>query len=453
MQTARALMHTFLIIIAVQLAAGLGCYRYVPIAAPGRPSVGPVDSLAPIDLRDNAGSSATSGTVTEEEVVRNALEHSRDVDAQQRQVAIVVARSGGVLDNPELRLLRRTSGDRLERFEVGLRWRVPRLWTFGAERDRQRAEEALEGVELTWARNGVAAQSRTACVELGYLTAMEESQAVLVDGLTRVVDLVRREVRMGTAKDVDLKTTEFVLLEARSDLQQINHLRARARNDLEQLTGSATPVDRCDATETLPALDLEQLLTVAWSHRPELEEARRRHRRAAARLYLERAEALPWLSFVGPAVRFDSRPADGTGGTVGRTWFEFQVGIDLPLFDRNGGNIRAETLAMEAEVAQAELLTRDIRQQVTDALHGYERASTALLDLERSAAEQLAGSGDLLEGALQYATVDPDWAFDIVRRRADAVQTLARQRLQVERARVDLYVALGIVALDPSTVF
>jgi outer membrane protein TolC len=453
MQTARALTHTFLLLIALQLAAGLGCYRYVPIAAPGPPSVGPVDSLAPIDLRDTAGSSAASGTVTEEEVVRNALEHSRDVDAQQRQVAIVVARSGGVLDNPELRLLRRTSEDPLERVEVGLRWRVPRLWTFGAERDRQRAEEALEGVELTWTRNGVAAQSRTACVELGYLTAMEESQAVLVDGLTRVVDLVRREVRMGTAKDVDLKTTEFVLLEARSDLQQINHLRARARNDLEQLTGSATPVDRCDATETLSALDLEQLLTVAWSHRPELEEARRRHRRAAARLYLERAEALPWLSFVGPAVRFDSRPADGTGGTVGRTWFEFQVGIDLPLFDRNGGNIRAETLAMEAEVAQAELLTRDIRQQVTDALHGYERASTALLDLERSAAEQLAGSDDLLEGAFQYATVDPDWAFDIVRRRADAVQTLARQRLQVERARIDLYVALGIVGLDPSTVF
>jgi outer membrane protein TolC len=453
MQTARALTHTFRIIIAMPLAAGLGCYRYVPIAAPGQPYIGPVDSLAPIDLRDTAGSSATRAAATEEEIVARALAHSRDVDAQQRQIAIVGARSGGVLDNPELRLVRRTAEDPMERVEVGLRWRVPRLWTFGAERERQQAEEALEGVELTWVRDGVAEQSRTACVELGYLTEMEESQAVLVDGLNRVVDLVRREVGMGTAKDVDLKTTEFVLLEARSDLQQINHRRARARSDLEQLTGSATPVDRCEATETLPALHLEQLLTVAWSHRAELEEARRRHRRAAARLYLERAAALPWLSFVGPAVRFDTRPADGTGGTVGRTWFEFQVGIDLPLFDRNGGNIRAETLAMEAEVAQTELLTRDIRQQVTDALHGYETASTALLELERSAAEQLAGSDDLLEGAFQYATVDPDWAFDIVRRRADAVQTLARQRLQVERARVDLYVALGIVALDPSTVF
>jgi outer membrane protein TolC len=454
MQTAGPHTHTFLIIIAVPLAAGLGCYRYVPIAAPGRPDVGPVDSPALIDFRDTAGSSATSGTVTEEEVVWRALEHSRDVDARQRQVAIVAARSsGGVLDNPELRLMRRTTADPLERSEVGLRWRVPRPWTFGAERDRQRAEEALEEVELTWARNGVAEQSRTGCVELGYLTAMEESQALLVDGLNRVVDLVRREVRMGTAKDVDLRTTEFVLLEARSDLQQINHLRARARNDLQQLTGGATPVDRCDATETLPALDLERLLTIAWSHRPELEEARRRHRRAAARLYLERAEALPWLSFIGPAVRFDSRPADGTGGTVGRTWFEFQVGIDLPLFDANGRNIRAETLAMEADSAQAELLARDIRQQVTDACHGYERASTALLDIERTAADLLAGSDDLLDGAFRYGTVDFDWAFDIVRRRADAVQTLARQRLQVEGARVDLYVALGIVALDPSTVF
>jgi outer membrane protein TolC len=452
MQTARVRRHTWLILIAVQLAAGLGCYRYEPIAAPERSHVGPVDSLAPIDVQDTAGSSATSGTVTEEDIVRRALEHSGDVDAQQRQVGVVAARSGGLLDNPELRLQRRTSADSLGRFEVGLRWRVPRLWTFGAERDRQRAEEALEEVELTRVQNRVAELARTACVELGYLTAMGESQAVLVDGLSRVADLVRREVGMGAAKDVDLRTTEFVLLEARSDLQQINHRQARARDDLEELTGRATPVDRCAATDTLPALDLERLLTVAWSHRPELEEARRRHRRAAARRYLARAQTLPWLSFVGPAVRFDSRPADGPG-TVGRTWFEFQVGIDIPLLDRNGGNIRAETLAMEAEVARTESLAHDIRQQVTDAVHGYESASTALLDLERSAAEQLTGSDELLEGAFQYATVNPDWAFDLVRRRADAVQALARQRLQVERARVDLYVALGIVALDPSTVF
>jgi outer membrane protein TolC len=202
-------------------------------------------------------------------------------------------------------------------------------------------------------------------------------------------------------------------------------------------------------------LELGHLLTLAWSHRPELQETRWRHRRAAARLHLERAEVIPWLSFVQPAVRFDSRPGsvDGTGETARRRWFEFQIGLDIPIFDFNGGNIRAETLAIEAEVARAELLTRDIQQQVTDALRRYEMASTALRELERSATDQLAGSDELLAGAFQYGTVDPDWAFDIVRRRADAVQTLARQRLRAEQARVDLYVALGIVALDPSAVF
>jgi cobalt-zinc-cadmium efflux system outer membrane protein len=332
---------------------------------------------------------------------------------------------------------------------------VPRLWTLGAQRDRWRAQEGLEEVDLQLAQQEVAELTRTTCAELGYLTEMEESQTVLVDGLNRVVDLVRGQVRMGTATDVELRTTQFVLLEAQSDLQQITHLRAQARDDLGHLTGIATPVQGCGATETLSDLDLGHLLTLAWSHRPDLQEARWRHRRAAARLHLERAEAIPWLSFVGPAVRFDSRPAsvDGAGDTAGRRWFEFQIGVDIPLFDRNGGNISAEKLAIEAEVARAELLTRDIQQQVTDALRRYETASTALRELERSATQELAGSDELLAGALQYGTVDPDWAFDIVRRRADAIQTLARQRLRVEQARVDLYVALGIVALDPSTVF
>jgi hypothetical protein len=158
---------------------------------------------------------------------------------------------------------------------------------------------------------------------------------------------------------------------------------------------------------------------------------------------------------VQPAVRFDTRPGagDGTEETARRRWFEFQIGLDIPIFDLNGGNIRAEKLAVEAEVARAELLTQDIQRQVTDALHRYEMAATALRDLERSATDQLAGSDELLAGALQYGMVDPDWAFDIVRRRADAIQTIARQRLRMEQARVDLYVALGIVALDPSTVF
>ena len=463
MRTARVLTHTFLLIVAVQLAAGIGCYSYAPIETPARPYVGavdsslPVDELAPIDLPVTAHALVGSNTVTEEEAVRRALERSGDVDAQRRQVAIVAARSRspGLLDNPELRLSRRTAGDPLKRFEVGVRWRVPRLWTLGAERDRSRAQEGLEQVDLQWAQEEVAELTRTTCAELGYLTDMEESQTVLVNGLNRVVGLVQGQVRMGTATEVDLRTTQFVLIEAESDLQQIIHRRAQAQDDLGQLTGTATPVHGCAATETLSDLDLEHLLTLAWSHRPELQETRWRHRQAAARLHVERAEAIPWLSFVGPAVRFDTRPVslDGAGETAGRRWFEFQIGIDIPIFDRNGGSIRAEKLAIEAEVARAELLTHDIQQQVRDALHRYEMASTALRELERSATDQLADSDELLAGALQYGTVDPDWAFDIVRRRADAIQTLARQRLRVEQARVDLYVAVGVVALDPRTVF
>jgi outer membrane protein TolC len=452
-----------MLIVAAQLAAGVGCYRYAPIETPARPyvgavdSMGPVDSLARIDLRETAHATVESDTVTEEEAVRRALERSREVNAQRRQVAIVAARSrsAGVLDNPELRLNRRTAGDPLERFEVGVRWRLPRLWTLGAERDRWRAQEGLEEVDLQWAQQEVAELTRATCAELVYLTEMEESQTVLVDGLNRVVGLVQGQVRMGSATDVDLRTTQFVLLEAESDLQQIIHLRAGAQDDLGHLTGIAPPVQGCVATEASLNLELGHLLTLAWSHRPELQETRWRHRRAAARLHLERAEVIPWLSFVQPAVRFDSRPGsvDGTGETARRRWFEFQIGLDIPIFDFNGGNIRAETLAIEAEVARAELLTRDIQQQVTDALRRYEMASTALRELERSATDQLAGSDELLAGAFQYGTVDPDWAFDIVRRRADAVQTLARQRLRAEQARVDLYVALGIVALDPSAVF
>jgi outer membrane protein TolC len=450
-----------MLVVAVPLAAGMGCYRYTPIGPPARPyagwvdSIGPVDSVALIDVRETTYASVGADTMSEEDAVRRALVRSGEVDAQRRQVEIVAARSAGVLDNPELRLNRRTSDDRLERLEVGMRWRVPRPWTLGAQRDRWRAQEGLEEVDLQWAQQEVAGLTRTTCAELGYLAEMEESQTELVDGLNRVVGFVERQIRMGTATDVDLRTTQFVLLEEESDLAQIVHLRARAQDDFGQLTGIATPVRACTATGASSDLDLGQLLTLAWDHRPELQEARWSHRRAAASLHLERAEAIPWLSFVGPALRFDSRPTsgDGTGETAGRRWFEFQIGLDIPLFDRNGGSIRAEKLAMERAVARVELLTRDIQQQVTDALRRYDAAAAALRALERSAGDQLADSDELLAGALRYGTVDVDWPFDIVRRRADAIQTLARQRLRVEQARVDLYVALGIVALDASTVF
>jgi outer membrane protein TolC len=463
MRTAWGLTRASTLVLTAGLAAGGGCYRYAPIETPAQPAVGaidsrePVDSAAWIDVRQTPPAAGGSVTVAEEEAVQRALARSGEVDAQRSQLAIVAARSrgAGALDNPELRLNRRTADDPLERLEVGVRWRVPRLWALGAERDRWRAQEGLEEVDLEWVLQDVAELTRTTCAELGYLTAMEESQTVLVTGLHQVVRLVQGQVRMGTASDLELRTAQFVLLEAESDLQQLVHRRAQAQDDLVYLTGIAAPVRTCVPTDTPSSLDLGPLLTLAWDHRPELQETRWRHRQAAARLHLERAEAIPWLSFIGPAVRFDSRPGgiDGTGETAERTWFEFQIGIDLPIFDRNSGNIRAETLALEAEVARAELLTRDIQQQVTDALRRYEMAATALLELERSATDRLADADELLAGALHYGTVDPDWAFDIVRRRAGAVQALARQRLRVEQARVDLYVALGIVALDPSVLF
>jgi outer membrane protein TolC len=222
----------------------------------------------------------------------------------------------------------------------------------------------------------------------------------------------------------------------------------RARGDLARAL--AMPFDsvprptealQVDSTvAVLPSLDV--LLTLARNGRSELLAAKARVDETVRR---QRAERLGTLPAVGVQV--------GNKRTSGFLTNTAQVGVAVPLFDRNGGNrerargerliaegdLRAAQSAVDAQVMSAYRAYRGLIEE-------YERTSDAVTGVEglrtlaARSAEVVAVSGVAYrEGAISLFEL-----LDAERVRADVRSAALRAAADVHMARVDLLRALGL---------
>jgi cobalt-zinc-cadmium efflux system outer membrane protein len=120
-----------------------------------------------------------------------------------------------------------------------------------------------------------------------------------------------------------------------------------------------------DPMQDLPELNFEDSLARLLAQSPELSQARAGLERARCNLALQQARALPNFQ-VGSGVKYDYSTRD--------TLVDVEVGLPIPLFDRNQGNItaaEAQLIAAEREVRRVEL---DLRSRLAEAFAKYATA-------------------------------------------------------------------------------
>jgi cobalt-zinc-cadmium efflux system outer membrane protein len=120
-----------------------------------------------------------------------------------------------------------------------------------------------------------------------------------------------------------------------------------------------------DPVQDLPELSFEDSLGRLLAQSPELSRARAGLERARCNLALQHARALPNFQ-VGSGVKYDYSTRD--------TLVDVEVGLPIPLFDRNQGNItaaEAQLLAAEREVRRVDL---DLRSRLAKAFAQYATA-------------------------------------------------------------------------------
>jgi outer membrane protein TolC len=391
-----------------------------------------------LEVAENA---AAAGTValTTEEAVALALSSSRQLQSLDTKVEIQQYRlSGGWIDNPELRvrnLSTRGVDEEFDELEIGIRWRPPALG--------EAAEQRQEGQVLLWeqkveahrARDWVASRVRRACADVIMYRELLGIASDRVDNESRRITQIKSMVDLGRRSIVYYTKAKMMVSDARNEhTRRLQALRKEERR-LQRLTGVASAIDVI--FEPLPQVKVprETLLSIAYAHRPEVQLVEARQQLAIKRHDRERRRRWPQLSFVEVSRHHEQGAGDRN---------EITFGVEIPLFDRNGGRAKATQLGIARKEAQSLAIRERIEDEVHDTFAAYDEARLAWQLAQADGQLIIEDASRVIAEASAHGVVPADEVLELERAILDTRATLARRRRELAHAVCFLYYALGI---------
>jgi cobalt-zinc-cadmium efflux system outer membrane protein len=255
-----------------------------------------------------------------------------------------------------------------------------------------RLGRAAASHEVQQARHGYEVQRRRVMtsVRTGYCEVLLAQ--MVVDTHEKLMRVAEQGAEVTRRLREAQEVSEAALLRARIEVEQANLGLGEARDQhrilwrqlaamLGQPYMEPSPLVG-DLTQSLPAIDREETLAGLLARSPELARARSGVERARCELALERAMRKPNLE-TEVWLKYDE--------TAWQTLADVSVGVALPLYDRNQGNIasaQAGLVAAEREVRRLEL---ELHARFAEAFESYANArrqvgaySTAILPNARA---------------------------------------------------------------------
>lgn len=376
--------------------------------------------------------------VTVEHLVELALATRADVHAARARLTIAEGRltQSGLRPNPQLEFGLAPAdilGPRTNRaVEIG----VSQRFELGSKRSKRVEAARLEfestRMEITALERRSAADIRAAVVQAW----VDDHRTATLDALIRInEDLLKTtRTRLDTG---DVAPVEALLLEQETDRLRTELVQAKAALDIDiqalrALVGlePSTPLLLADLASAPPRLDaqLADLTTRALATRADLCAARVAEQSAEAKLRLAQAGATPDVT--ASITYTGDREATAPGEiALSRRTLRFGVSIEIPVLDRNQGEVRSATGDLLEARRQREFLEAVIQRDVAIAYRKY-----------RAAAESLAlYSGKILPRARQLlATVRQAYSYG----EFSIFDVLAEQRRTAE-AEVGFSTAIG----------
>jgi len=239
-----------------------------------------------------------------------------------------------------------------------------------------------------------------------------------LENLRRLEGITSQLVQIGGAGTVELDRVRLVVLDGERELRNREGDVASAKAALQGQIGRESPQEDFDVDGSLdvpnpvPPLPAEQAMTIAEESRPDLVSAKRQIAKAEADYRSEQVKAFPEVT---PRVGY-LRQLQTDLGFPDVNDYEFSVEVELPLFDRNQGNVqkaksvlaqansiyRTELVELHADIAQATqalkvayasvtadtpariAAARSVREKITAAFQAGGRPLIDVLDAERA---------------------------------------------------------------------
>ncbi len=354
-----------------------------PILAPTQPAV----KLSSTEFVGQDG-------LTIERLVESAGSRRSDLLAARQRLAIAQGRlqQARLRPNPTLDAEygspRFLGGEAESDFSVG----ATQVFEFGGKRSKR---VAVAELELQQARFEVAGLERQVAVEIRNAYTRAVSAARQLDVIEKLLAADAELVRVTDArlKEGDVAPLDANLVRVESDRLRVQQIEARSQLEtalleIRTLAGLdvAEPLRLAPQAERPPRLDLglSELTATALRERADLQAAIIGERLGSARINLARSQATP---NVAAAVRYsrtkgliDLPDRLGSGFLTDLdTTLTFGVSVDIPIFNRNQGEIASATGEQAQAVRQREFLEATIKRDVAVAYREYRAAAEKLV--------------------------------------------------------------------------
>ncbi|HEV2055504.1 MAG TPA: TolC family protein [Methylomirabilota bacterium] len=266
---------------------------------------------------------------------------------------------------------------------------------------------------------------------LGAARIVDERQALAK--LTREAVGVSGELfNVGQADRPDVLDVEMQAQRAEIELMKAQSHQQRVWRMLASAVGEPSlPIAKLegDLTAKMPRFDGEAVLARVLRESPEVRQAQVNVERAKAALERVRAERIPNL-FVRTKLGYNSEqvtPGKDVGFETG-----IEIGIPLPLFDRQQGNVATAQADLEHAQAEVRRLELALRSELATVIRGYEDARMEVERYERQILPRAQQSVELYrKGFQQMAAAYPQVLI--------AQRTLFQSRAEYTQALVDLW--------------
>jgi cobalt-zinc-cadmium efflux system outer membrane protein len=317
----------------------------------------------------------------------------------------------------------------------------------GGQRRRRvaRASVDLDSASASFRREERLLAAKVSAIFVEALRAREllEVEQANTELARSLAEVARKRFEAGSVPQMEVNLAQVQVGRAERDMWLAQGAYVVARAALAEIVGldpeqPPEPMGELDLPPRPPAT-LSELVDGALRHRADLEAFRTTIEAARARIDLARREVVPDLA-VGA---FYGRE-EGTDRLLGG-----EIGVRIPLFNRNRGPIAEARAAERQAVAETEAAKLRVRREVAAARARYDASSEASSHLQQQVLGTLEENLLLLQ--LSFEAGKTGWTEVLVFRREfvdiqrDYIDTLADARL----AGIALDLAAGAPASTP----
>ena len=379
--------------------------------------------------------------LTEAALIDMTLQKSRKLQSMLTNVEIANYRlkSARNIQNPELRvsnLSTRNYKDDFDELRIGMRFRLPELGEVGENRQDAMVKLWDQKSDELLYRNELIADVRRDYFSVILHDKLKELSEKRVALEERRIKIIEEMVTIGSRSIVYYTKAKMRHADSVNDYSREvqNQIDARRKLSKRSNMNINSPVEETDLPEV--TLEMDRLIEIAWKNRPEMQLVDQRIKLAMKRNRSEHLKILPWFNFVELNYHVETnKTAD---------WGELIMGIDVPLFNWNRGNIKASTLSVRKKEIESDAVKETISYEVNAAYTAYRDLLLDWKNFSRESQTLIAEATQVIEQAKQHQTLLTDEVMEMELTILETQEILAQKEKDLADALLDLCITVGV---------